>query len=49
LAVNDGSAVNASLWVETTPETDYPRLEGDVRVDVAVLGGGITGVTPRTS
>jgi glycine/D-amino acid oxidase-like deaminating enzyme/nitrite reductase/ring-hydroxylating ferredoxin subunit len=44
-AVNDDSAVNASLWVATTPETDYPRLEEDVSVDVAVLGGGITGLT----
>ena len=44
-AVNDDSAVNASLWVATTLETDYPRLEEDVSVDVAVLGGGITGLT----
>lgn len=25
-------------------ETDYPRLEGQVRVDVAIIGGGFTGV-----
>ncbi len=25
-------------------ETDYPELEGDVRVDVAIIGGGFTGV-----
>lgn len=25
-------------------ESDYPQLEGDVRVDVAIIGGGFTGV-----
>lgn len=34
-----------SYWVETTPETSYPPLEGDLLVDVAVIGGGITGIT----
>ncbi|MDQ3920248.1 MAG: FAD-dependent oxidoreductase [Acidobacteriota bacterium] len=33
-----------SLWIATTPETDYPRLPEDLTVDVAVLGGGITGI-----
>ena len=33
-----------SLWLATTRETQYPRLEGDVRVDVAVAGGGIVGI-----
>jgi glycine/D-amino acid oxidase-like deaminating enzyme/nitrite reductase/ring-hydroxylating ferredoxin subunit len=35
----------SSYWVESTPDTDYPRLEGDLGVDVAVIGGGITGIT----
>jgi glycine/D-amino acid oxidase-like deaminating enzyme/nitrite reductase/ring-hydroxylating ferredoxin subunit len=34
-----------SFWVESTPETDYPSLEGDINVDVAVVGAGITGIT----
>ena len=34
-----------SFWLGTTPETDYPPLGGDVSVDVAVLGAGITGLT----
>ncbi|MFB2681081.1 NAD(P)/FAD-dependent oxidoreductase [Shewanella mangrovisoli] len=25
-------------------ESDYPQLEGDIRVDVAIIGGGFTGV-----
>ncbi|NUC71874.1 FAD-dependent oxidoreductase [Haloterrigena sp. SYSU A558-1] len=34
-----------SLWLATTPTTDYDPLEGDLEVDVAVVGGGITGLT----
>ncbi|MBD0372432.1 MAG: FAD-dependent oxidoreductase [Pyrinomonadaceae bacterium] len=33
-----------SLWIATTPETDYPQLPENLTVDVAVLGGGITGL-----
>ncbi len=34
-----------SLWVATTPETDFPKLEGDATVyDLAIVGGGITGI-----
>ena len=36
---------DASLWLETTERTDYPPLDGDRRVDTAVVGGGIAGVT----
>jgi len=34
-----------SFWIDTTPRTDYPVMPGDVSADVAVLGGGITGLT----
>ncbi|USZ68589.1 FAD-dependent oxidoreductase [Halorussus salilacus] len=34
-----------SLWTDTTPRTDFPALDGDLRVDTAVVGGGIVGVT----
>ncbi|HEX8719455.1 MAG TPA: FAD-dependent oxidoreductase [Pyrinomonadaceae bacterium] len=33
-----------SLWLATTPETHFPKMERDVTVDVAVLGGGIAGI-----
>jgi glycine/D-amino acid oxidase-like deaminating enzyme/nitrite reductase/ring-hydroxylating ferredoxin subunit len=33
-----------SLWIATTPETNFPTLSGDLTVDVAVIGGGITGI-----
>src|SRR3954468_17993808 len=36
---------NTSLWVDSAPETDYPVLRAGVHVDVAVLGGGIAGLT----
>ena len=34
-----------SLWIDTTPQTSYPALERRLRVDVAIVGGGITGLT----
>lgn len=34
-----------SYWMATTPQSSYPPLSGDVRVDVAILGGGIVGIT----
>src|SRR3954470_24115217 len=36
---------NTSLWVDSAPESDYPVLKPGVHVDVAVLGGGIAGLT----
>src|ERR687896_866677 len=37
-----------SIWVATTPDTAYPQPAGDVEVDVAVVGAGITGITVAT-
>lgn len=34
-----------SYWIASTPDSNYPALSGDIRVDVAVLGGGIVGLT----
>ena len=34
-----------SLWVATTGTTRYPSLDTDLEVDVAVVGGGIAGLT----
>jgi glycine/D-amino acid oxidase-like deaminating enzyme/nitrite reductase/ring-hydroxylating ferredoxin subunit len=33
-----------SLWLATTPDTNYSQLPENLTVDVAVLGGGITGI-----
>lgn len=35
----------ASLWLETTPRTEYPALVKDTETDVAIIGGGIAGLT----
>jgi glycine/D-amino acid oxidase-like deaminating enzyme/nitrite reductase/ring-hydroxylating ferredoxin subunit len=40
-----GSDESLSLWIDTTPSTDYPPLRGEVDVDVAIAGAGITGIT----
>src|SRR5919197_120518 len=34
-----------SLWLETTRPADYPPLTEQIDVDVAVIGGGIAGLT----
>ena len=34
-----------SIWKATAPETSYPSLERNHSVDVAIVGGGITGIT----
>ena len=34
-----------SFWIASTPDTSYPALKENLKVDVAVLGGGITGIT----
>lgn len=35
---------DASYWMDTTPPTSYPVLEGDIEVDVVGAGGGIAGI-----
>jgi len=40
------SAKQTSVWVDTAPAPRlHPQLDGDVRADVAVVGGGIVGIT----
>jgi len=34
-----------SHWLEQANTPPFPKISGDVRVDVAIIGGGITGVT----
>lgn len=33
-----------SYWIATTPQPKYPTLDQDYQVDVAIIGGGITGI-----
>ena len=34
-----------SLWIDKAPSTSFGSLENDLEVDVAVIGGGIAGIT----
>ena len=34
-----------SYWLASTAKTNYPALEEDMKVDVAIVGGGMTGIT----
>ena len=34
-----------SYWMDSTPATDYAALPTDLEVDVAVVGGGIAGIS----
>ncbi|HOF99919.1 MAG TPA: FAD-dependent oxidoreductase [Clostridia bacterium] len=34
-----------SYWIASTPETGYPSLDQDLHADVAIVGGGIAGIT----
>ncbi len=37
-----------SFWLEMCPATNFPPLEVGLKVDVAILGGGIAGITTAT-
>ena len=37
-----------SFWLEMCPATDLPTLEDGLKVEVAILGGGIAGITAAT-
>jgi heterodisulfide reductase subunit A-like polyferredoxin len=34
-----------SYWLDSTKATNYPALGEDIRCDIAVIGGGIAGIT----
>ncbi len=37
--------ITQALWSATTTFKTYPQLSGDIEVDVAIIGAGITGIT----
>src|SRR3954447_6457178 len=39
------TSAEQSLWIDSAPTARHRPLEGDLEVDVAVLGGGIAGLT----
>ncbi len=40
-----GTPPNRTYWNETASVPSFPALAGDIEVDVAIIGGGIVGVT----
>ncbi|WP_026478567.1 FAD-dependent oxidoreductase [Alkaliphilus transvaalensis] len=34
-----------SYWMDSTSNTDYPTLTEDIKVDVAIVGGGMVGIS----
>ena len=38
-------AHHISYWNETAPASEIPALAGEIEADVAIVGGGIVGVT----
>ncbi len=34
-----------SYWIASTPKTDYASLQDNIKTDILVVGGGITGIT----
>ena len=41
----DKRTQSISVWMATTPKTNYAQLDGDLTVDVVVVGGGIAGIS----
>lgn len=41
----DLSKVPESYWIASTPTTNYPSIEQDINVDVAIVGGGLVGIS----
>src|SRR5919197_4753935 len=34
-----------SFWLASSPRTNFPPLTGDLEIDVAIIGGCISGIT----
>jgi glycine/D-amino acid oxidase-like deaminating enzyme/nitrite reductase/ring-hydroxylating ferredoxin subunit len=37
--------IKKSIWKAKSPSPDFPSLKNNIEVDVAIVGGGITGIT----
>ncbi len=36
--------MNSSYWVESTKQTNYPKISENIDTDILIIGGGITGI-----
>ncbi|NLI93319.1 MAG: FAD-dependent oxidoreductase [Peptococcaceae bacterium] len=34
-----------SYWMDSTPQPEYPTLQEDIQVDIAIIGGGFVGIS----
>ena len=41
----NSSLVNTGYWNAITQAVDFPQHNGELSVDVAIIGGGIVGIT----
>lgn len=39
------SSLHEPYWIASVPKTDFPALRQDINVDVAIIGGGMVGIT----
>lgn len=37
--------MSESYWIASTPQPNHPSLDEDINVDVAIIGGGMVGIT----
>jgi glycine/D-amino acid oxidase-like deaminating enzyme len=44
----NGKSKESYFWLKNVPSTNFPKLKEGLSVDVAILGGGIAGVTTAT-
>ncbi|MBS4539160.1 FAD-dependent oxidoreductase [Clostridium sp. D2Q-11] len=43
--MNNFNNLPESYWLDSTEKTNYPSLDKDMEVDVAIIGGGMAGIT----
>lgn len=42
---NEFMSAPQPYWIASTSQTDYPSLTEDISIDIAIIGGGMTGIT----
>src|SRR5687767_4203930 len=41
----DPTSISNSFWIDDANALEFPKLDSDISVDVAIVGAGITGTT----
>ena len=39
-----GEIMNQSYWQKTTQKKEFPKLNQDIKTDILIIGGGLSGV-----